>query len=612
MNKLRKILLPAFWTVSFVIGLAVATPNSQEISPAHRLFSDAYLSPTDALQMKQAQERQDPTIVRSRYVHVDFDYLKEVESIVLNLLSDVSETAVRERVEKRSESRYSWFGRIDGMEHSSVVLTVEDGNMAGNITINGKIYQVRPAGSGIYSIREIDQSAFPSEAAPILVEAPEDDQGPQSSSSPEPQLDDGSIIDVMVVYTDDAAAASPNIVSEIQLAIDETNTSYAKSGITQRLRLVRTEEVNYVETGNLSADLHCITDQGDGCLDGVHAWRDTYGADMVSFWVENGGAYCGIAYLMTSVSGSFESNAFSVVDRECATGYYTFGHELGHNMGAHHDRYVTSGQGAYPYSYGYVYLPQQWRTIMAYNTQCTDSGLSCTRVQYWSNPDVDYNGIPVGVPEGAPDSADNRKTLNNTAYTVANFRLSGQESFVDVPPGYWAEDYIYAIYNAGITTGCSQNPLKYCPQDPVTRAQMAAFIVRAVEGEPDVGYCGTGSPFSDVSPTSVFCKYIKRLSELGITLGCGEGNFCPDDTVTRNQMAAFLVRAVEGEPDADYCDTGSPFSDVSPSSFFCKYIKRLSELGITNGCGDGNYCPNGTVSRTQMAAFLARAFLGME
>ena len=107
----------------------------------------------------------------------------------------------------------------------------------------------------------------------------------------------------------------------------------------------------------------------------------------------------------------------------------------------------------------------------------------------------------------------------------------------------WAYEYIVAIYDEGITTGCSTNPLRYCPQDDVTREQMAAFIVRAVEGEPPANYCATGSPFQDVSPGSIFCKYIKRLSELGIATGCGDGNYCPNDTVTRAQMAAFLARA---------------------------------------------------------------------
>ena len=124
--------------------------------------------------------------------------------------------------------------------------------------------------------------------------------------------------------------------------------------------------------------------------------------------------------------------------------------------------------------------------------------------------------------------------------------LYSKTLFVDVPPGHWAEESIYKIYEAGITTGCSQNPLKYCPQADVTRAQMAAFIVRAVEGEPAANYCGTGSPFSDVSPASYFCKYIKRLLELGITKGCGGGKYCPKANVTREQMAAFLARAFLG------------------------------------------------------------------
>ena len=184
--------------------------------------------------------------------------------------------------------------------------------------------------------------------------------------------------------------------------------------------------------------------------------------------------------------------------------------------------------------------------------------------------------------------------------------------FEDVPVGNWAEDYIYAILNAKITQGCSQNPLKYCPQEIVSRAENAAFIVRAKEGEPPADYCATGSPFPDVSSDTWPCKYIKRLSELGITQGCGGDNYCPNDPVTRDQMAAFLVRAVEGEPPADYCATGSPFSDVSADTWPCKYIKRLSELGITKGCGGGNYCPNDPVTRDQMAAFIARAFLGMD
>jgi hypothetical protein len=182
--------------------------------------------------------------------------------------------------------------------------------------------------------------------------------------------------------------------------------------------------------------------------------------------------------------------------------------------------------------------------------------------------------------------------------------------FNDVSPTDWAYSYIIAIYEAGITTGCGNE--NFCPLDLVTRAQMAVFLVRALEGDPAADYCGGVDPFSDVSASAWSCGHIKRLVELGITQGCDDDRFCPNANVTREQMAVFIVRAVEGEPAADYCGGSAPFNDVSASAWSCGYIKRLVELGITSGCGGGNYCPDASVTREQMAAFLARAFLEME
>ena len=182
--------------------------------------------------------------------------------------------------------------------------------------------------------------------------------------------------------------------------------------------------------------------------------------------------------------------------------------------------------------------------------------------------------------------------------------------FVDVPTANWAYDYIQALRNAGITGGCGNG--NYCPQGLVARDQMAAFLVRAVEGEPAANYCGGSSSFSDVSPDVWSCRYIKRLSELNITGGCGGGNYCPQGLVTREQMAVFIVRALEGNPAANYCNGVAPFNDVPANSWSCGYIKKLVELGVTQGCGNGNYCPGNEVNREQMAAFLARAFLDME
>ncbi len=385
--------------------------------PADELFRDVIY--TDSLRARQEAEKWDPTIIRSRYVRIISDYIAGEEipqgqdMITLNLFDDISLRGIKDRLERRSLSRYTWFGKIEGFEQSQIIMVIEDLAMAANITLEGKMFQIRAIEGTVHAIYEINQDAFPDFCSPDPVLG----TGFDDMLTGTPQADDSSSIDVMVVYTDDTSAASAGIASEIQLAVDETNQSYANSGIIQRLNLVHSAEVDYTETGDMSADLSCITYE-DGCLDQVHDWRDTYGADMVSFWVENGN-YCGLAWLMSGVSPSFEAYAYSVVDRGCATGYYSFGHEMGHNMGAHHDRDNASSQGAYSYSYGYQGPSENWRTIMAYNCP---SG--CTRIQYWSNPDILYSGVPMGVPEGEPEEADNRKTLNNTAGTVADFRQS--------------------------------------------------------------------------------------------------------------------------------------------------------------------------------------------
>jgi hypothetical protein len=192
---------------------------------------------------------------------------------------------------------------------------------------------------------------------------------------------------------------------------------------------------------------------------------------------------------------------------------------------------------------------------------------------------------------------------------VATVTIYDDESspFGDIA-GTWALGYIRAIFGASITQGCDTG--LFCPTNRVTRDQMAVFIIRALEGDPAPGYCSS-PPFSDVPINHWACGHIKRLKELGITTGFPDGSYHPGDYVTRVQMAAFLVRAIEGEPDADACAGISNFQDVSASNPMCGYIKRLALLSITTGCGSGNYCPDDEVTREQMATFLARSFLGM-
>jgi hypothetical protein len=182
------------------------------------------------------------------------------------------------------------------------------------------------------------------------------------------------------------------------------------------------------------------------------------------------------------------------------------------------------------------------------------------------------------------------------------------DRFADTPLDYWATSYIEVIYQAGYTTGYG-GTTEFKPDYEVTREEMAVFITRALNEVPPDGYCGTTNPFSDVGFDRWSCKYVKRLVELGITAGIGQGMFGPQDAVTREQMAVFLTRSLDEVPADGYCGTTSPFTDVSYDYWSCKYVKRLVELGITAGIGQGLYGPVDQVTRAQMAVFLFRAFL---
>jgi hypothetical protein len=179
--------------------------------------------------------------------------------------------------------------------------------------------------------------------------------------------------------------------------------------------------------------------------------------------------------------------------------------------------------------------------------------------------------------------------------------------FTDALYDHWAYPYIMRIYDDGITLGYGDG--RYGPDDPVTREQMAVFILKALNEAPADGYCGSTSPFTDVLPGRWSCKYVKRLVELGITTGIGGGLFGPEGVVTREQMAVFITRALEQVPADGYCGTEDPFTDVPSGWWSCKYVKRLVELGVTLGIGEGLYGPGNPVTRAQMAVFLSRAFI---
>jgi len=164
------------------------------------------------------------------------------------------------------------------------------------------------------------------------------------------------------------------------------------------------------------------------------------------------------------------------------------------------------------------------------------------------------------------------------------------------------EDFINTIYYYGITGGCSAED--FCPDDPVTRAQMAVFIITSMGERPSVA---AYDAYYDDIVNDGFAPYINRMSELelGISGGCGPRAYCPNDLLTRAQMGVFIIVAMgETGSTAAY---NAYFDDIADDGF-APFINRMNEIGITGGCGPRVYCPNDPTSRAMMAVFLVTAF----
>ena len=242
-----------------------------------------------------------------------------------------------------------------------------------------------------------------------------------------------SVIDVAVFYTPaarDAEGGTEEIEDEIDLMVAGTNTAYTSSGVNQRINLVAVAEVDYTEV-NSSTDLNRLRSQSEGYMDEVHAIRDRVGADIVILIRQLTSLfdYGGQAHLMKTVSPTFASSAFGVLTARTRN----FAHELGHIMGLRHDRFVVCENGrcdaaAFPYAYGYHHCDEtsftdRWRTIMAYDDQCT----TWRTPLRFSNPEQTYRGDPLGIaglaPSGSIDGpSDAVRALNRTRGYVAKFR----------------------------------------------------------------------------------------------------------------------------------------------------------------------------------------------
>jgi len=224
---------------------------------------------------------------------------------------------------------------------------------------------------------------------------------------------------------------------------------------------------------------------------------------------------------------------------------------------------------------------------------------------------ADCYSLTVSAPATRPAQhwdATLTEVLSNTGFRTWTLHVGG--SFADAPNTLIFYPFIENLFHNGVTGGCAGGG--YCPTNPVTRAQMAVFLLKSKFGAAHVPPACTGTVFTDVPCTGgPFDPWIEELASLGVTGGCGGGNYCPDSTVTRQQMAVFLLKSKEGSAYVPPACAGV-FDDVActPGTGFSDWIEELYNRQITGGCSTAplQYCPTNPNNRGQMAVFLVKTF----
>lgn len=398
-------------------GSAAAAPLFEPVT----VLSRAATANQPALQVLMGS----PSTSAVQEVRVDAAAVSPVQKQLEFELLGQPVQALQSKVEALADGGSIWYGQIGtragarlikagAPDPMNAVILVRSGDtVTGSIRKDGQLYRLRPLSDGRHVLVEVDEARMPADhpadynRLPTIAMPVNDRAGIAAASSGTP-----ATIRVLVVATNGAVAAyGGNMQSLVQLAVAESNQGYSNSNVGITLELAGYETTSYTESSSFSTDLSRFRATSDGVMDSIHTSRNTTRAD-VAVLVINNASSCGLA----SGIGSTAATAFAAVHWDCATGYYSFAHEIGHLQSARHDVATDASTAPYAYGHGYRYEPATgtgWRTIMAYN--CTRS---CPRLNYWSNPNISYNGIPMGI----ASSADNQRVLVNTKAAVAAFR----------------------------------------------------------------------------------------------------------------------------------------------------------------------------------------------
>ncbi len=349
---------------------------------------------------------------------------------------------VHDNAWKHDNGDLTWVGYLDGPQgRYRALLTVGDGALAGQILTPGGLYKLESDATGEWLV-DIDASGLRrgslegdegNPASLVLggvglasAAAASESRMTDSPGATQPtgaaSIQNGkATIDLLLLYT--SGMATPKVSTRLNHLVALVNQALVDSQVNAVFRLVAARPISYPDRGGNSAALDDLTQSNKG-LRGVPSLRAKKGADVVilvrPFKPNSQGGNCGIAWVNGSENTELMADqGFGVIGYGSANGYYcsdyTLAHEIGHVMGATHDRPHASVQGKFPFSYGYG-IANRFGDIMSYYDP---------EVGVYSNPDLRLcDGSPCGIPPGNPSAADVALTFNKTAATVSRFTKS--------------------------------------------------------------------------------------------------------------------------------------------------------------------------------------------
>jgi len=410
--------LRCFNSALVTLVIASALPTANAAAAGKELFGNSRNAPPAASvgQAKRLEHlKKERTTAAMQLVHIDLTALTG-DGVKIPVSPTEVLTYVKTHVETRGPNNFTWFGSLPTGQ-GDAILVVRNGVVTGTANSNNKSFKIEFVGEGGHAFIEINTAAFPDDHPSVAaaevrrtgkpVKSEPISTTPTPTPTPVPPtttVDGKTIVDIMVVYPQTVANAVADVTGLATLAVAQANQVYVNSGVNIALNLVGTVPIPYNETGvaytTLLSDLAAMPD--------VKLKRDSLGADIV-IMLTNNQSYCGYAYLLPQAS-----MAVGVVTHNCVSNY-SFAHEVGHIQGLNHD--PVSAPTTLPFAYGHGFQSTNsspsWRTVMAYN--CT---VNCARVPYFSNPNLNYNGLAMGT----PTVSNNARVLNETAASVSAFR----------------------------------------------------------------------------------------------------------------------------------------------------------------------------------------------